>query len=86
MQVYDGGVRVHLGCINTHLVSLLLNGVRSQARLPGLPTVHSLIANGRPGPFHHMNDVSVFLGRQWGEGFVLTKYQAKSMHSRIFWQ
>ena len=51
-----GGVRVHLGCISTHLVSSLLNGVRS---LPGLPTVHSLIANGRPGPFHHMRIMSV---------------------------
>ena len=38
------------------------------ALFPGLPTVHFLIAcsmqkNG-PGPFYHVNDVRVYLGRQ----------------------
>ena len=43
------------------------------ASFPGLPTVKFLIAcsmqknrGGRPGPFYHINDVSVYLGRQKG--------------------
>ena len=44
------------------------------ALFPGLLTVQFLIAcsmqkgRGRPGPFCHLNDVSVYLGRQRGEG------------------
>ena len=35
------------------------------ASFPGLPTVQFLIAcRGRPGIFYHVNDVSVYLGRQ----------------------
>ena len=29
---------------------------------------------GRPGPFYHMNDVSVYLGRQLGEGSPITTH------------
>ena len=44
--------------------------------VPGLPTVQFLIAiacsmqkqRGRPGPFYHVNDISVYLGRQRGGG------------------
>ena len=48
------------------------------ASFPGLPIIQFLIAcsmqkwrkkgDGRPGPFYHVNDVSVYLGRQKGEG------------------
>ena len=40
------------------------------ASSPGLPTVQFLSMpnwRGRPGPLHHVNDVSAYLGRQWGE-------------------
>ena len=46
----------------------------SLASFPGLPTVQFLITcsmqkgRGRPGPFYPMNDVSVYQGRQRGEG------------------
>ena len=40
------------------------------ALFPGLPTIQSLVVckrgGGRPGPFYHVNDVSVYLGRQRG--------------------
>ena len=45
-----------------------------------IPTIQFLIAcsmqkqRGRPGPFYHMNDVSVYLGRQrGGEGFPIER-------------
>ena len=47
------------------------NEARVQVALsPGLPTVQLLSMpnwRGRPGPLHHVNDVSVYLGRQGGE-------------------
>ena len=39
------------------------------ALFPGLPTVQFVVCKnggGRPGPFYHMNDVSVYLGGQRG--------------------
>ena len=39
------------------------------ASSPGLPTFQFLSMpnwRGRPGPLHHVNDVSVYLGRQRG--------------------
>ena len=49
-------------------------GERWLASFLGLPTVQFLITwvckngGGRPGPFYHMNDINVYLGRQRGEG------------------
>ena len=42
------------------------------ALFPGLPTVQFLIAcsmqkrRGKAGPFYHVNDISVYIGRQRG--------------------
>ena len=52
----------------------LYKGIWDQtlASFPGLPTVHFLSlavyknGGGRPGPVYHVNDVSVYLGRQKG--------------------
>ena len=47
--------------------------------IQGLPTVqffdHLQYANGggRPGPFYHVNDISVYLGRQRGGGALKQK-------------
>ena len=41
-------------------------------KFPGLPTIRSLTVckngRGRSGPFYHVNDVSVYLGRHRGGG------------------
>ena len=38
------------------------------ALFPGLPTVQFLVGEGRPGPFYHVNDVSVYQGTERGRG------------------
>ena len=48
----------------------------SLASFPGLPTVQFLIAcsmqkwRGKPGPFYHVNDVSVYLRREGEESSI----------------
>ena len=50
----------------------LLQHTTMVALFPALPTVQFLAecknGGGRPGPFYHMNDVSVYLGRRGGGG------------------
>ena len=66
------------GAVTHFIVSDVLQSVDESflASFPGLPTVQFLLLSvcknegGRPGPFYHVNDVSVYLvGRRgWGGG------------------
>ena len=44
----------------------VLSATHTVALFPGLPIVQLLIGEGRPGPFYHVNDISVYQGRQRG--------------------
>ena len=69
------------GAVTHFIVSDVLQSVDESflASFPGLPTVQFLSLSvcknegGRPGPFYHWNDVSVYLvGRRgWGGGDAL---------------
>ena len=57
----------------------LLNAWYHLASFRGLPTVHFWLlavcknGGGRPGIFYHVNDVSVYLGRQKGRGIPIKR-------------
>ena len=56
------------------------------ASFPGLPTVQVLIACGMqnwgmPGPFYHVNDVSVYLSRQRRGGVPHRKNEADELEA-----
>ena len=45
-------------------------------------TFHRVLRSGggRPGPFYHVNDVSVYLGRQRGEGSSIERKSLRPYH------
>ena len=69
----------------------LLSATHTVVLFLGLPIVQLLIGEGRPGPFYHVNDVSVYLARQRGEGVPNRKnafcacilhFEPEAVHSR----
>ena len=63
---------LHISCSDYRVLTMDC----SLALFPGLPNVQfwllAVCKNGwgRPGPFYHMNDISIYLGRQRGGGIL----------------
>ena len=80
-QVYSMYILVSFPDLSIVLCSITLDGGKgwgwsNVASFPGLSNIQFLITcsgGGRPGIFYPVNDVSVYLGRQRGEGSLIER-------------